>query len=76
MKRLFQLTLANGKPYSFKYKEEGDRHTRTHIPYYDNKQHAKEDRDFLNSNGALPDNLLPIRVSIGPDHWRYKGGAS
>lgn len=67
MKRLFQITLANGKPYT---SVQGTQNAK-YVPYYDDKQDAKEIRDIINANEHIPAKLKPARVSPGPDHWRY-----
>ena len=65
MKRLFQLTLANGKPWN----EWGS----IRPGYWTSKHGAKEIRDTLNSDPDFSPNLKPVRVSPGPDHRKYRG---
>lgn len=63
MKRLFQLTFANGKPFTL---------TGT-IPYWETKRQAKTVRDNCNQDETFPDKYKPVRVSPGPDHRKYRG---
>ena len=63
IKRLFQITLANGKPWH----QKGN----TKVPgYFTNKRAAKTVRDEVNNSKDFPNNLKPAVVQIGPDHWR------
>ena len=60
MKRLFTLKYKSGRLFT----EDGQ------PVYHDSKQAIKKIRDDLNKD--MPDHA-EVKVSIGPDHWRYQG---
>lgn len=57
MKRLYALRYTNGALHS----ENGL------ILYFQNKQDAKKRRNKLIEVGEN------VRITLGPDHWRYQG---
>jgi len=61
MKRLFQVVDRRGKRVKM---QEG-------WEFFDNKQKAKECRDFCNEAKHMKHK--PYKVAVAPDHWRYDG---